>query len=248
MLPNEAILQIDYSENFKITNQSEIQSAYYFDTQVSLLGAHVIFCQEDGLKKEKSFVVLSDITKHDTSTVYCCYKKIQAWIQNEVPNLQKTSLITDGCAAQFKNCKQFANTVMHTEDFGHPAEWFFSPTGHGKNSVDGINGTLKHTARLESLRQGDRNTITSAEGFFKFMQNYHTKKGRTHEAMPMMMSAEDLQEIKDDETLKKRWARAVQIKGTLGYHAFLPDEEKGYMRVKHYALSNEFKKVKVLKI
>ena len=66
--------------------------------------------------------------------------------------------------------------------------------------------------------------------------------------MPMMMSAEDLQEIKDDETLKKRWARAVQIKGTLGYHAFLPDEEKGYMRVKHYALSNEFKKVKVLKI
>ena len=248
LLPNEAILQMDYSENFKVTNQSEIQSAYYFDTQVSLLGAHVIFCQEDGLKKEKSFVVLSDITKHDTSTVYCCYKKIQAWIQNEVPNLQKTSLITDGCAAQFKNCKQFANTVMHTEDFGHPAEWFFSPTGHGKNSVDGINGTLKHTARLESLRQGDRNTITSAEGFFKFMQNYHTKKGRTHEAMPMMMSAEDLQEIKDDETLKKRWARAVQIKGTLGYHAFLPDEEKGYMRVKHYALSNEFKKVKVLKI
>ena len=66
LLPNEAILQMDYNENFKVTNQSEIQSSYYFDTQVSLLGAHVIFFQEDGLKKEKSFVVLSDITKHDT--------------------------------------------------------------------------------------------------------------------------------------------------------------------------------------
>ena len=248
LLPNECIIQMDYSENYKVVNQEEIQSAYYFDTQVSLLGAHVLFCQEDGLRKEKSFVVLSDITKHDTSTVYSCYKKIQSWIQNEVPNLQKTSLITDGCAAQFKNCKQFANTVCHVEDFGHPAEWFFSPTGHGKNSVDGINGTLKHTARLESLRQGDRNTITSAEGFFKFMKEYHTKKGRTHEAMPMMMSAEDLQEIRENETLKQRWAKAVQIKGTHGYHAFLPDEDKGYMRVKHYALSTEYKKVKVLKM
>ena len=107
---------------------------------------------------------------------------------------------------------------------------------------------LMESMGLESLRQGDRNTITSAEGFFKFMKEYHTKKGRTHEAMPMMMSAEDLQEIRENEILKKRWAKAVQIKGTLGYHAFLPDEEKGYMRVKHYALSSEYKKVKVLKM
>ena len=65
-----------------------------------------------------------------------------------------------------------ANTNCHEEDFGHPAEWFFSPTGHGKNAVDGINGTLKHNARQESLRQGDRNTITSAEGFFNFMKEF----------------------------------------------------------------------------
>ena len=129
----------------------------------------ILYCNEDNEIKDQSFVVLSDITKHDTASVYSCYRKIQAWNQNQVPTLQKTSLITDGCAAQFKNCKQFANTVMHEEDFGHPADWFFSPTGHGKNSVDGINGTLKHIARLESLRQGDINTITSAEGFFKFM-------------------------------------------------------------------------------
>ena len=125
---------------------------------------------------------------------------------------------------------------------------FIIITGHGKNSVDGINGTLKHTARLESLRQGDRNTITSAEGFFKFMQEYKTKKGKPHEAIPMIMTADDLKETLDNETLKSRWAKAVQIKGTLGYHAFLPDEEKGYMKVKHYARSSEYKKVKVLNI
>ena len=56
------------------------------------------------------------------------------------------------------------------------------------------------------------------------------------------------QEIRENETLKKRWAKAVQIKGTHGYHAFLPDEEKGYMKVKHYALSSEYKKVKVMKM
>ena len=127
--PNEAIIQMDYSENFKICQQNEIQSAYYFDTQVSLLGAYVLYCNEENETKHQSFVILSDITKHDTASVYSCYKKIQAWVQNKLPSLQKTSLITDGCAAQFKNCKQFANTVMHEEDFGHPAEWFFSPTG-----------------------------------------------------------------------------------------------------------------------
>ena len=62
------------------------------------------------------------------------------------------------------------------------------------------------------------------------------------------LCAEDLKETLDNETLKRRWVKAVQIKGTLSYHAFLPDEEKGYMKVKHYALSSEYKKVKVLKI
>ena len=103
---------MDYSENYKVVNQDEIQSAYYFDTQVSLLGAHVMFCNDKNKTKDQSFVVLSNITKHDTASVYSCCKKIQTWIQNKVPSLQKTSLITDGCVAQFKNCKQFANTVI----------------------------------------------------------------------------------------------------------------------------------------
>ena len=43
------------------------------------------------------------------------------------------------------------------------------------------------------------------------MQEYHTEKKRTQEAMPMTMSAGDLQEKRENDTLKKRWAKAVQI-------------------------------------
>ena len=61
------------------------------------------------------------------------------------------------------------------------------------------------------------------------------------------MTGDDLEVTRSNETLKKRWARAVQIKGTQSYHAFLPDEDKKFMKVKHFALSDEFKKARVLK-
>ena len=93
--PNEAIIQMDYSENFKVQNQNEIQSAYYFDTQVSLLGAHILFCLEDGLKKQQSFVILSDITKHDTSTVYTCYQMLTAMKKTLVIQLNGSFLQLD---------------------------------------------------------------------------------------------------------------------------------------------------------
>ena len=50
--------------------------------------------------------------------------------------------------------------------------WLFS---HGKGSCDGIGGTLKHQAHLESLRRQYRNTINTAErvvgtrGFHSFV-------------------------------------------------------------------------------
>jgi hypothetical protein len=42
--------------------------------------------------------------------------------------LQSHEYFTDGCKAQYKNCKSFLNLCYHLEDFGINAEWSFHTT------------------------------------------------------------------------------------------------------------------------
>ena len=49
---------------------------------------------------------------------------------------------SDGCAGQYKNCKNFINLCHHLEDFGIPAEWHFFATSHGKGPCDGLGGVV----------------------------------------------------------------------------------------------------------
>jgi hypothetical protein len=53
---------------------------------------------------------------------------------------------SDGCAAQYKNRKNFLNLCNHDADFGLPAEWHFFATSHGKGPCDGVGGTVKRLA------------------------------------------------------------------------------------------------------
>ena len=67
-----------------------------------MLGAAVRYKKDDKIQHQ-SFVILCNDTKHDTPSVYTGYKKIQNWIKSEVPGVRHTHIISDGCAAQFKN-------------------------------------------------------------------------------------------------------------------------------------------------
>ena len=64
----------------------------------------------------------------------------------------KIIYVSDGCAAQYKNRKNFINLCYHMDDFGVPAEWHFFATSHGKTAADGVAGTLKRLATKASLQ------------------------------------------------------------------------------------------------
>ena len=248
-LPDDEIMvSMDYAENYTVVHQNEVQQAYFRNTQVSMLGAAVRYKKNEEIKHQ-SFVILSNNTKHETSNVYTGYKKIQNWIKSEVPGVRHTHIISDGCASQFKNRYQFANVANHAEDFGHTASWHFTPTGHGKSEVDGINGVLKKQAKEESLRLGDNNYITSAEGFKTFIETHKTstKDGR-FKAIPFLSTPEDLEETNKNSTLKQRWANAQQIKGTQKFHCFEVDKTSTkHLFVRYFSSSDEFKRVKISK-
>ena len=88
---------------------------------------------------------------HDVAFVYMVQKKIIKVIKANLPNVKSIEYFTDGCAAQYKNYKNFANLCNHQKDFGLDAKWNFFATSHGKQPCDGIGGTMKRIVAKESL-------------------------------------------------------------------------------------------------
>ena len=71
----------------------------------------------------------------------------------------KLIYFSDGCAAQYKNCKNLISLCYHKEDFGIPAKWHFFATSHGKGPCDGVGGTVKHEAAKASLQHSYHDQI-----------------------------------------------------------------------------------------
>ena len=66
--------------------------------------------------------MISDSTRHTTSTVYTFQKILLESLKAQHPNIHYFS---DGCARQYKNRHNFINHCFHQEDVGLLAEWNF---------------------------------------------------------------------------------------------------------------------------
>lgn len=121
---------------------------------------------------------------------------------------------TDGCAAQYKNCKSFYNLSNHVNDFGVDASWSFFATSHGKSPCDGIGGTVKRATANESLRRPLRNQITTVPKMLEFCSS------KMPSIIFQQLLTDDIDEVRDD--LKVRFDLAKTIKGTRGFHFFKP--------------------------
>ena len=84
------------------------------------------------------------------------YKVLQATIdfmKNELNlQLQLIHYFSDGCAAQYKNCKNILNLCHHKEDYLIDCMWNFFATSHGKSTCDGIGNTVKRITAPASLQ------------------------------------------------------------------------------------------------
>ena len=76
--------------------------------------------------------------------------------------------MSDGCAAQYKHCKNFHNLCHHFDDFGVRAQWHFFATSHGKSAGDGAGGTLKRLATRASLQHIYEHHILTARQLYDF--------------------------------------------------------------------------------
>ncbi len=159
--PTECTLQMDFSENFTIIQQQEIQSANWKKKYISLYTVVVWYgnvCI--------SWVIVSDELCHDKKSVMAYTHTVIEKIKKDFPSITTVRIWTDGPSSQYKS-KYVASSIPTLERmFGIKVIWNFSATGHGKGPVDGIGGTAKRVVHLRILA-GTATNVTDAESFAK---------------------------------------------------------------------------------
>ena len=93
-------------------------------------------------------------------------RKVCKYENQNYQHIKKVEYISDGCASQYKNYKNFMNLCHHQTDFNLEAEWNFFAISNQKSAVDRIGGTRNHLTARTSLYRPYNNQILSAEAVF----------------------------------------------------------------------------------
>ena len=116
----------------------------------------------------QSICVISDGLTHSTAAVYSYQERVLPVLKSVQPGLRKIHYFTDGCAAQYKNKKNFLNMCHHEKDFSLECEWHFFATCHGKGPCDGVGGTVKRLTARASLQRSLDDQILTARDMYQF--------------------------------------------------------------------------------
>ena len=140
---NQAVVQVDFSENASIVCQDEVQSAHWSHAQVALYT--VVAWTPEGTY---SYAIISDYLSHDKYAVQHFNSIIITNIKDRMKGtLQKVDIFSDGAAQHFKQRYIFYTaTTFHQK--GIQVNWHFFATSHGKGAVDGVGGTVKRAVHI----------------------------------------------------------------------------------------------------
>jgi hypothetical protein len=149
---NEAVVSLDFAENYGFVIQDEAQSFHWNNDQATIFTIAVHYRDYNDVRL-RSIVCISEHLKHDTLAVHVFQKKLISHLRLDlVPDIKKIYYFSDGSAAHFKTRKNFLNLCLHESDFGIKVEWHFYATAHGKGVCNGLGGTVKRLAVKASLQ------------------------------------------------------------------------------------------------
>ena len=210
----EVILHGDFSENLAFIVQDAAQG-FHWDRSQCTLHPFVAYWRLAGKLHHKSFCVICDDLKHDPAMVHAFLTETITRLKHHVSNITKIHYFTDGCAAQYKNRFNFVNMCHHEEDFGVRCEWNFFATSHGKGACDGIGGTVKRAVVNESLRRQYDKQILDVAALYEYLTS-------TFASSIEVMYVKGSKVLEVRQNLKERFNTTTVIKGTLGYHRYVP--------------------------
>ena len=211
----EFLVIADFSENFSFVVQDEVQSFHWNNSSATVHPFVCYYWEKENLKS-LCYIIISENTQHDTIAVHLFQGKLVEFLSQKCGGKkpQKIFYFSDGCAAQYKNCKNFTNLCYHFLDFGVHAEWHFFATSHGKSAGDGAGGTLKRLATKASLQRLYKDHILTAEQLYLFAVS---------EIKGMHFGFATLSEHEQEaKVLEDRLKRSRTVPGTHQLHSVVP--------------------------
>ena len=90
---NEMIVHLDYSENYKSTQQNEIQSAYFGNQSFSLFTCAYYRDMTDGKMAKIPLTITSQAGDKDRASLISCVNKMIAHLRDLIPNPIQSSYL-----------------------------------------------------------------------------------------------------------------------------------------------------------
>ena len=216
---NEALVVLDFSENYKYVIQDDIQARFYFQEAVTIHPV-VIYIKSGNETTNVNLCFMSEDLRHDVPMVKVFIDKILSFIKQNYPGIEDVEFFSDGCGAQYKNAEIFAYLPECQNKFKISLSWNFFATSHGKTSCDGLGGCIKRQAALESLRRPYADQIINIERLLNFCKE-NIKDITCH-----------LVTIEEIENIRVSYNKVAKtIPGTRQFHQFVP--HKNIIKCKH---------------
>eukprot|EP00731_Ephydatia_muelleri_P026535 Em0018g635a len=214
--PEEFLVVADFSENFSFVVQDEIQS-FHWNNNSATIHPFVCYYRDNGELRSVCYIVISSCIQHDVNAVHLFQRKLVNFLTQESCGGQlpkKIWYMSDGCAAQYKNCKNFLNLCHHFADFGVQAEWHFFATSHGKSAGDGAGGTVKRVATKACLQHPYDNHILTALQLYEFAVGHIQGM---HFGFAIVQEHDEKAKM-----LEERHKMSRTVPGTQSLHSFIP--------------------------
>ena len=142
---NEALILLDYSENYKSQDQNEIQSAYFGQASFSLFtGCPYYHCGKTNEIKTMPTTITSEASEKPRMASITSVKKVMDHVLSKIVNkIGMVYIVSDGCASQFRSKFVFKVLTLIHPEIG--LAWHYNEAHHGKEPMNGIGGTMKNT-------------------------------------------------------------------------------------------------------
>lgn len=215
---HEAIIILDFAENYSFTVQDAAQGFHWDNSQATLHPFVAYFKDRDDKLIHCSMCVVSDHLQHSTVAVHRFQQAVLQYMKLLCPYLTKVFYFSDGAASQYKNFKNFANLVYHKDDFGLDAQWHFFATSHGKNACDGVGGTIKREAAKASLQAVTTGHILTPK------QLYEWGCGQIQNVKFFFIAKEEV--IAHEVEQRQRFVIAKTVSGTRNHHCYIPSPDR----------------------
>lgn len=129
---NEAVIHVDFSENYGCKNSLELQSAHFGSSNVQVTLHTGVMYNVDGLQ---SFAIISKSQRHDAVAVWAHLEPVLSYLRETNPEITDLHIFFDGPTTQYRNKQNMFLfcTLLHEMSF-HSTTWNYFESSHRKGA------------------------------------------------------------------------------------------------------------------